>query len=40
MPKKTRARINLAQTALRLADQTTLWEPLVRYDPTSGSAPD
>ncbi len=35
MPKKNRARINLAQTAIRLAEQTALWEPLVRYDPIS-----
>jgi predicted metal-dependent enzyme (double-stranded beta helix superfamily) len=35
MPKHNRARINLAQTALRLADQVALWEPLVKYDPLS-----
>jgi len=35
MPKKTRARINLAQIATRLADQQDLWRPLVRYDPSS-----
>jgi predicted metal-dependent enzyme (double-stranded beta helix superfamily) len=35
MPKKNRVRINLAQTALRLADQAALWEPLIRYDPVS-----
>jgi predicted metal-dependent enzyme (double-stranded beta helix superfamily) len=35
MPKKTRARINLASIATRLADQQNLWRPLVRYDPTS-----
>ncbi|HEY5821521.1 MAG TPA: cysteine dioxygenase family protein [Propionibacteriaceae bacterium] len=35
MTKKIRPRLNLAQTAARLADQTLLWEPLVEYDPIS-----
>ena len=35
MPKKNRARTNLAQLATRLAEQTDLWEPLVEYDPVS-----
>lgn len=35
MPKKNRARINLAQTASRLAEQSALWESLVKYDPIS-----
>lgn len=35
MSKNNRARINLAQTALRLADQVALWEPLIKYDPIS-----
>ncbi len=35
MSKNNRARINLAQTALRLAGQVALWEPLITYDPVS-----
>ena len=35
MPKKNRTRVNLAQLATRLAEQTDLWEPLVEYDPVS-----
>ncbi len=35
MSKKQRARINLAQIAIRLADQESLWLPLVEYDPVS-----
>ena len=34
MPK-CRPRINLADTVARLAEQRTLWESLVRYDPVS-----
>lgn len=35
MSKKNRTPVNLAQTALRLADQPALWEPLVEFDPGS-----
>ena len=35
MPKKNRTRVNLAQLATRLAEQTDLWEPLVEFDPVS-----
>jgi predicted metal-dependent enzyme (double-stranded beta helix superfamily) len=35
MSKKQRARLNLAQIAARLADQQSLWQPLIRYDPVS-----
>jgi len=34
MPK-SRPRTNLADTVARLAEQRTLWESLVRYDPVS-----
>jgi predicted metal-dependent enzyme (double-stranded beta helix superfamily) len=33
--RKQRVPINLPQLALRLADQQSLWRPLVDYDPTS-----
>ena len=32
---RPRPRRNVVEIATRLADQTTLWEPLVRYDPVS-----
>ena len=35
MPKKNRTRVDLSALALRLAEQTALWEPLVEYDPVS-----
>jgi predicted metal-dependent enzyme (double-stranded beta helix superfamily) len=35
LPRKTRPRRNLVEIATRLAEQTELWEPLVRYDPIS-----
>jgi predicted metal-dependent enzyme (double-stranded beta helix superfamily) len=34
-PPRTRRRRNLVEIATRLAEQTALWEPLVRYDPIS-----
>jgi predicted metal-dependent enzyme (double-stranded beta helix superfamily) len=35
MSNKPRTRVNLPEIALRLASQTALWRPLVRYDPLS-----
>ena len=35
MSKKTRARSNLSDIVTRLADQTTLWSSLIRFDPVS-----
>ena len=35
MSKKNRVPVNLVQIATRLAAQTTLWEPLIAYDPIS-----
>ena len=35
MSKKNRVPVNLVQIATRLAAQTTLWEPLIAYDPVS-----
>jgi len=35
MSKKNRVPVNLVQLATQLAAQTSLWEPLVDYDPVS-----
>jgi predicted metal-dependent enzyme (double-stranded beta helix superfamily) len=35
MPKKNRANIDLPAIASRLADQPSLWQPLIEYDPVS-----
>jgi len=35
MPRKNRAHIDLPAIAARLADQRSLWQPLVEYDPIS-----
>ena len=35
MSKKNRVPVNLVQLATQLAAQTSLWEPLVAYDPVS-----
>ena len=35
MSKKNRVPVNLVQITTRLAAQTTLWEPLIAYDPIS-----
>jgi predicted metal-dependent enzyme (double-stranded beta helix superfamily) len=35
MPKKNRAHIELPAIATRLAEQRSLWQPLIEYDPVS-----